>query len=178
METASNATKHSFGFAAERPALLIDGFSRFVIRPAEEADVERLALRESEVEVTPWKEGDFRDSLQAGRPVLLLENEGDPEGFAAWAAFMPVLDEAELLIFGVRRDLQRRGIATRFLRRILDAAAVDGVRVVHLEVRKSNEPAIGLYEKLGFKTVGLRKGYYLVNGVREDAILMRLELEP
>ena len=157
---------------------MIDGFSPFVIRAADESDVERLALRESEVEVTPWKEGDFRDSLRAGRPVLLLENESDPEGFAAWAAFMPVLDEAELLIFGVRRDLQRRGIATRFLRRILDAAAVDGVRVVHLEVRKSNEPAIGLYEKLGFKTVGLRKGYYLVNGVREDAILMRLELEP
>lgn len=176
--------KKTFAFVLARTTLAsllgeeAGAFSHFVVRGAEAADLERLAEREAEVEATPWGEAAFADALRVGRPVLVLENPSDPEGFAAWAAYMPVLDEAELLIFGVRRDMQRRGLATSFLRATLRALQAEGCGVVHLEVRRSNAPAIGLYEKLGFKTSGLRKGYYLVNGRREDAILMRLDLAP
>jgi ribosomal-protein-alanine N-acetyltransferase len=43
-------------------------------------------------------------------------------------------------------------------------------------VRPSNRPALGLYQRLGFATVGLRKGYYPADQGQEDAVVMRLEL--
>ena len=50
-------------------------------------------------------------------------------------------------------------------------AAVDvGVQYMTLEVRVSNEPALALYKKLGFKKAGVRKKYYEDNG--EDAYIM------
>ena len=108
--------KKTIAFVLARPTLAsllgeeAGSFSHFVVRGAEAADIKRLAEREAEVEATPWGEAAFADALRVGRPVLVLENPSDPEGFAAWAAYMPVLDEAELLIFGVRRDMQRRGL--------------------------------------------------------------------
>ena len=57
----------------------------------------------------------------------------------------------------------------------LAADRADGVRTVHLEVRRSNQAAIALYRQLGFEQVGERRGYYRDNG--EDALLMSLSLE-
>ena len=49
-----------------------------------------------------------------------------------------------------------------------------GSRRITLEVRASNDPAIRLYEKLGYARVGLRKGYY--EKPREDAVIMQRDL--
>ena len=45
-----------------------------------------------------------------------------------------------------------------------------------LEVRRSNEPAISMYRKGGFRDSGIRKGYYADN--KEDAVLMDREISP
>ena len=50
------------------------------------------------------------------------------------------------------------------------------IRIVLLEVRRSNDPAIGLYRKHGFSVFGVRKKYYADND--EDAIEMALSLDP
>jgi [ribosomal protein S18]-alanine N-acetyltransferase len=67
-------------------------------------------------------------------------------------------------------DYQRRGIATRLLQRLFDVTRDDQRRGYTLEVRVSNEEAIGLYESLGFERQGIRRGYYTDN--REDALIM------
>jgi len=65
---------------------------------------------------------------------------------------------------------QRRGIATALLERLFELTRDDERRGYTLEVRVSNEDAIRLYEKLGFESRGIRRGYYTDN--REDALIM------
>jgi ribosomal-protein-alanine N-acetyltransferase len=50
------------------------------------------------------------------------------------------------------------------------------VRLLLLEVRRSNRPALGLYRRLGFSVAALRRGYYSDTG--EDGIEMNLVLDP
>ncbi|MGV0991669.1 MAG: ribosomal protein S18-alanine N-acetyltransferase [Mycobacterium sp.] len=76
--------------------------------------------------------------------------------------------EYEIHTIGVDPDHQRQGIARRMMTDLLDFAGPDGV--VFLEVRTDNEPAIALYESLGFVQVGLRKRYYRTGA---DAYTMR-----
>lgn len=143
------------------------------IRPMTADDLDEVARLEHEVEVTPWSRSGFEDALTHHRRTVVLENDGR---IAAWAVLMPVVDETELLILGTAKAAQRKGFATALMRHEVDCARADGMVRMHLEVRASNAPAIGLYEKLGFERVGLRKGYYLVDGQREDAVLMCLEI--
>jgi ribosomal-protein-alanine N-acetyltransferase len=65
-------------------------------------------------------------------------------------------------------SLRRRGIATALLERLLERVAMDAQ--LTLEVRRSNDGAIALYERFGFRSAGVRRRYYQDNG--EDAIVM------
>ena len=70
----------------------------------------------------------------------------------------------------VAADHRRRGIATTMLERLFEVTAGRGRRGYTLEVRVSNSGAVALYERLGFKSRGVRRGYYTDN--REDALIM------
>ena len=146
------------------------------IRPMRPEDAPELARLEGLVEASPWSEKNFLDSLSSGHLGFVLEEEGS---IAAWAVVMTVLDEAELLIIGVRPDLQRRGLGTKLLSAVLSALR-GKTTLMHLEVRAGNLPAIGLYRRFGFLQTGLRRGYYPgENGAgREDALLMSLSPLP
>jgi [ribosomal protein S18]-alanine N-acetyltransferase len=65
---------------------------------------------------------------------------------------------------------RRRGIASALLERLFQVTAAHGERGYTLEVRVSNEGAIKLYERAGFRSRGIRRGYYTDN--REDALIM------
>jgi len=65
---------------------------------------------------------------------------------------------------------QRRGIATMMLEQLFELTSGDDRRGYTLEVRVSNQGAIKLYERLGFRGRGVRRGYYTDN--REDALIM------
>lgn len=79
-------------------------------------------------------------------------------------------DEAHLTTIGVREAYRRQGIGERLLIAALDLALMLNARVVTLEMRASNHAAHKLYEKYGFRWMGLRRGYYSDN--REDAVVM------
>lgn len=65
--------------------------------------------------------------------------------------------------------LLRQGIATALLERLFDMADRPNEQYT-LEVRTSNEAAIRLYERFGFRAAGRRRAYYHDN--REDALIM------
>ena len=87
-----------------------------------------------------------------------------------FAGIISILDEAEILNIVVHKKFRNRKIGSLLLESIIELAFSLNLKIINLEVRQSNIPAIKLYEKYGFEICGLRKKYY---NNTEDAILMR-----
>ena len=94
---------------------------------------------------------------------------------ACW--FTRVQGEAELIDFLISPTHRRKGLGALLLTGCLKRLSEDAVVSCHLEVRRSNKAAIGLYHKVGFSTVGERANYYRGNPEAEDAILMRWQTD-
>ena len=98
---------------------------------------------------------------------------GDGEGnILGYAGLHVVLDEGYIDNIAVQPDARRHGVASALLDVYCRFGAVN-LAFLTLEVRASNAPAIGLYEKYGFQRAGLRPGYY--QQPREDAVIMTRE---
>jgi [ribosomal protein S18]-alanine N-acetyltransferase len=85
-----------------------------------------------------------------------------------------VADEAEVLNLAVRQENRGKGEGRALLERLLKEYKGVGVSRVFLEVRESNEGAIGFYQHWGFRVIGRRKDYY--QGPAESALVMELSL--
>ncbi|MCZ6539968.1 MAG: ribosomal protein S18-alanine N-acetyltransferase [Chloroflexi bacterium] len=93
-----------------------------------------------------------------------------PDYIAGFTGLWFVLDEAHVVIIGLREVERSKGIGELLLISGIEQAVENNSRVVTLEVRKSNSVAIELYRKYGFQEVGLRRRYYSDDG--EDAVIM------
>jgi ribosomal-protein-alanine N-acetyltransferase len=80
------------------------------------------------------------------------------------------VDAWHVMNVAVHPEHRGRGVASALLEELFERTAADARRGYTLEVRVSNEEAIRLYEKLGFRPRGIRRGYYTDN--REDALIM------
>ena len=87
-----------------------------------------------------------------------------------YAGMWIALDEGEITNVSVKKDRQGRKIGTALLIALEEAGQKRGVDSFFLEVRKSNEKAIALYEKTGFVRMGIRKNFY--EDPKEDGIVM------
>ena len=86
-------------------------------------------------------------------------------------------EEAEILTICVDARHARSGIGWRLMMAAMTEARARGATYMLLEVDSLNQPAIGLYRKLGFVEVGRRKAYYAhADGSRSSALVMRREL--
>ena len=83
------------------------------------------------------------------------------------------IDESDVMNVAVHPDWRRQGIAENLIEHLIRELKSRGSKALMLEVRASNAPAIALYEKLGFRQVGLRKNYY--KNPKEDALILRKE---
>ena len=86
-----------------------------------------------------------------------------------------MLGEADIMNVAVDPAYRRQGIAEQLLLRLEQDLKDEDVHSLTLEVRPSNTPAVSLYEKLGYKQVGCRRGYY--HHPKEDALILRKEWE-
>ena len=86
-----------------------------------------------------------------------------------------VMDETDMMNVAVHPDYRRQGIGEMLVNCLVEALKERGSHCLTLEVRASNDPAIGLYEKLGFSQIGRRKNYY--RNPREEALILRKEWE-
>lgn len=93
----------------------------------------------------------------------------------AYAVSYLVVDEAHISNIAVSPAYRKLKIGETLLLISLQIGQRNDCKVAHLEVRKTNEAAISLYKKYGFKITGLRKNYY--EEENEDALLMSLNLE-
>jgi ribosomal-protein-alanine N-acetyltransferase len=137
-----------------------------VIRQMTFADLPAVAALERRSFTSPWSPGMFVLEMSKSGSVGLAADEA---GLIAGYIVMTRFDLAwHLMNVAVAPEYRRRGLATG----LIDAAMAEiGEETpVTLEVRPSNVSAIGLYESLGFRSRGFRKGYYPDTG--EDALIM------
>ncbi len=118
----------------------------------------------------PWTADVIRSELNNPSCLYLAAVDGDT--LVGYIGVQTVLDEGYINNVAVRPEYRRRGIAAALISLLAEQAQAIGLAFMTLEVRESNAPAISLYEKLGFTTVGRRKNYY--EKPREDAILMTI----
>lgn len=137
------------------------------------ADLATVASIEARIFPFPWSLGNFADSLAAGYDGWVFEASAPPLEMLGYAILMWLPDEVHLLNLSVDAPLQGRGLGAGMLDWLLADAAGRGAASMMLEVRPSNTPALRLYERMGFRRVGLRRRYYPAHaGTREDAIVM------
>ena len=116
---------------------------------------------------TPWSLAMF--VLELSKPsgiCLAAVRDGTIVGYLVCSRYDTVW---HVMNVAVDDRLRREGIASTLLEQLFDRADQPGAQYT-LEVRMSNQPAIGLYERFGFHSAGLRRGYYHDN--REDALIM------
>lgn len=106
--------------------------------------------------------------------VFVLRSESDL--VIAFVAYWQVVDEMHINNLAVHPAWRNRGFGRQLLRAVLDIARAEGVQRATLEVRRSNTPALRLYEGAGFAEVGVRARYY--THPEEDALLLALRLNP
>ena len=104
--------------------------------------------------------------------VAATANDGNLLGFAV-ASFLP--PQAELETIAVAAESHRRGLGGRLLAALVGELRAAGVTELLLEVRASNQAALGFYRAHGFVETGRRFGYY--TDPVEDAVLMQVQIE-
>jgi [ribosomal protein S18]-alanine N-acetyltransferase len=142
------------------------------IEPMTLADLQAVHAIERASFFPPWPDEAYRNELQTNRlaSYVVARLDGVVVGFAGlWL----MVDEAHVTTFAVDPAWRRRRVGERLLVALLDIAMARGAREATLEVRLSNVAARRLYEKYGFRPVGLRPRYYTDNG--EDALIMTTE---
>ena len=142
------------------------------IRPMRVADLTTVQLIERSSFSTPWPAQAYRQEIETNRLAqYLVALMGDT--IVAYGGIWLMVDEAHVTTFAVHPRYRRRRIGEQLILALLDLARERHAREATLEVRLSNLPARRLYEKYGFRPVGIRPRYYSDNN--EDALIMTTE---
>ena len=105
-----------------------------------------------------WSYNVLKQELENENTTYVIAKENsDVVGFAGISI---CLDEATLNNIVVKKSCRGRGIGGELLESLIDICGDLNAKTLTLEVDASNEPAIHLYEKFGFKNLGIRKKYY------------------
>ena len=137
------------------------------------ADMDEVMVIEEAIYAFPWTRGIFRDCLSVGYPCRVLQVEGK---VVAYAILSVAAREAHILTLCVSPETRRQGYGELMLADLLQLARERRAESIYLEVRPSNQAAIRLYEKTGFREIGIRPDYYPDEFGREDAMVMALPL--
>jgi [ribosomal protein S18]-alanine N-acetyltransferase len=143
-----------------------------LIRPMTVDDLASVQLIERASFTTPWPPQAYRQELESNRLAAYLVGLIGGE-VVAYGGIWLMVDEAHITTFAVHPRYRRRRIGERLLLSLLDLSLDRHAREATLEVRLSNLAARRLYEKYGFRPVGIRPRYYSDNG--EDALIMTTE---
>ncbi len=168
-----------------------------IIRQARETDIDDMARLDRLCFSAPWSRESFRLEILKNHLAFYLVAElpaaagpmpskpaaAEPEKsgqlrvkaparglLAGYAGIWAILEEGHITNVAVHPDHRRAHIGEALVRVLMREAEAAGILRFTLEARVSNEAAIGLYRKLGFREAGIRKGYYEDNN--EDALIM------
>ena len=141
------------------------------IVPMENHHVMQVAALEKQCFSEPWSENSVASELN--NPLSLWLVAVDDGDLAGYVGSQTVMDETDMMNIAVDVRYRRQGVAQALVEALAEQLKKAGSRCLTLEVRISNQPAIALYEKLGFAQVGKRPNYY--RNPKEDALILRKE---
>lgn len=139
-----------------------------VYREMRETDVPFISRLEEETFSMPWSAASFLQMIEKeDTAYYVAEEDGRLLG---GCGLLMIAGEGNITNVVVAPDVRRRGVATGLLTYLLMEGDRAGLTAYTLEVRVSNAAAIGLYEKMGFMSEGIRPNFY--EKPTEDAMIM------
>ena len=142
--------------------------SRLEFLPLAQDHIAQLLAIETEAYPDPWKQAMFRQ--ETTNPTSFFCVAYREHELIAYGGFWLLLDEAHITKVTVAAPWRGQGLGHELMAFLLREAEERGANTARLEVREHNVPARSLYERLGFRAVGLRKGYYAKTN--ETAVVM------
>ena len=148
-----------------------DGYKRELESPNSDILLILEAQGERDGEMGRWGDG---ENYSTTPPIPLSPHPptSSTPPLLAMGCQWAILDEAHITIVAVCPNYQHQGLGQAMLLALLSRARQRGLERATLEVKASNQPAISLYQKFGFKVAGRRRGYYQDTG--EDALILWL----
>ena len=131
-----------------------------------------VAIEEEAYGEHHWSKSSFYDEMSNNLAHYYSAKTSDGK-LVGYAGTWHILDEGHITTIAVKKDYMRKHIGEAIIVKILEDCYDSGIKYLTLEVRVSNTPAISLYTKYGFNSLGTRKGYYQDNN--EDALIMWTE---
>ena len=106
-----------------------------------------------------WNYNILKEELESSNSkyIIAKTNDGEIIGFAG---IKIILDSADIMNIVVKKSWRKQGVGNLLLSNLISICKISNLSSLSLEVNEDNLPAIHLYEKVGFKQVGLRKNYY------------------
>ncbi len=139
------------------------------VMPMTEGDLEPVMAIEAQT-VGPWSGKQLADELQQPFGWQFVARTASGEGIVGYICGRTVAAEAEILKVAVVPAWRSHGVGSRLITHVLHFLADRKVERCHLELRRSNGPALQLYKKFKFKQTATRRNYYA--DPLEDAIVM------
>ena len=140
-----------------------------IIRNMQPQDIEAVALLEQECFSLPWSAQALQESLER-EDTLFLVAEMEDGRVGGYIGMYYSFGEGEITNVAVTTTCRKRGLGDALISAMQTQAKDKNVTLIFLEVRKSNEAALSLYNKKNFRIIGERKNFY--EQPQEDAILM------
>jgi [ribosomal protein S18]-alanine N-acetyltransferase len=155
--------------------VVIDMMPVFIEPLSSDADLDAVLAIEAESFTSPWTREMYIAELEnVGVSFCYLARDETRQALG-FCSFWRVLDELHVNNLAVAHPYRRRGIATALLTFVLTEGARLGAHRATLEVRRSNDAARQLYERLGFVAAGVRRAYY-TNPIEDALVLWRERL--
>ena len=148
---------------------------KYNIRQAVDCDLKLIARLDKSVNPTYWNINQYKECLaNQTQRIYVLELNNVISGVLAISV---VGADADILQLWIKRSCQGKGFAGKlFYGVLLELKQQCLVKRVLLEVRVDNQPAIKLYRGLGFEVINTRTGYYIIEGVGHDALIMSYQV--
>jgi len=154
--------------------------TQIAIRSARTSDSHDIAALHSEGGFSGSWSAEEIESLIADRAVItdIACDSRNTDLLFGFVMSRCAADEAEILTIVTGRKSRGKGFGRRLLEAHMSKLAGFGVKMLYLEVEEENKPARALYERMGFATAGMRKGYYRKpDGSFANALIMKLGLD-
>lgn len=139
-----------------------------IIRRMRQEDIKQVSRIEKDSFSVPWSENAFLKAMEDEHSLYLVAEQEDT--ILGMCGVRNILGEGEITNVAVDANARGRGIGRRLMEELLKKGEDLGIQCYTLEVRGSNQPAVQLYQSIGFVVEGVRKNFY--ERPIEDGLIM------